>query len=146
MSSTKPSQKRATYDDVKKAQEQLRVLIDELEMENRCIVDKKKFFSLLADSLLGLDYEKEVLIFLPDSTVLRIKNLGKFLRHLAYVDSLCFDFLKQYNKISDSDVCFSDIWRDLKFEIFGLYPEALNMSAKMSKEQTHLGASEAGQV
>ena len=39
-------------------------------------------------------------------------------------------------------VPISHIWHHIKFKIFGLYPEAIGMSVRISKEQTHLGTSE----
>jgi len=135
---TSESQIRATFKDTKNAQEKLRVKIDELEANNSIIKDKEEFFCLLADALLGMEYDKQCKIYLEDGSVLGINNLGKFIRHLSYVMGNNVDsvFFKDYNKVIKNKVDISYLWHRLKFEIFGVYPEALAMSIRISKEQT----------
>jgi len=148
MSYTKGSQLRATFNDTKKAQESLRVCLDKLEEKNEYVKDRKTFFALLANSLLGLDFEKSCTIFLPNKSVMRVNRLGRFIRELAYVENdMDLMFLNdKYHKLSSEVFNISDVWHGLKFEVFGIFPEALAMSIRISKEQTRLGASEAAEV
>ena len=140
-------QLRATFTDTKNAQESLRNKLDILEEENSFVTDQKEFFDLLADALLGLGFEKQSHILLPDGTILKINNLGKFIRQVAYLNNVDYDFLKKYGKITESNnICIKDIWKELKYEIFGIYPEALITSIKISKELTHLAPSDSGRV
>lgn len=136
------TQIRATFEDTKKNQEELRVNLDDLDKTNSFIEEGERgnFFSYLANGLLGLDFEKKCKIRLPDGKFLKIENLGRFLRHLVYYDNVKvdFDFLRKYgntdgNKIS---VEIKDIWHEIKFIIYGIFPEALAMSLRISKEQT----------
>ena len=140
-------QLRATFNDTKNAQEKLREKLDTLEVTNSFVENQTEFFTLLADALLGLDFEKQVHLMLPDNTILKINNLGKFTRQLSYLTTVDYGFLKKYGKISkNDDIQMRDIWQELKFEIFGIYPEALMVSIKISKELTHLAPSESGKV
>ena len=93
------TQWRATFEDTKQHQEKLRVKLDELDEKNRCVSekDRESFFDLIADSLLGLDYEKQCVLKLSDNTDLITDNLGQLIRHLAYYGKtdVGFDFLKR---------------------------------------------------
>jgi hypothetical protein len=141
---------RATFETTKKAQEKLRVKLDYLEENNLCIpIDYRgDFFKLLADALLGFEGEKNCVLYLPDGTCLKIENVGEFIRYLAYNTNtdIEYDWLKRYGKIEKINVKIKEIWHELKFVIFSIYPEALNVSVRISKEQTHLGAAEAREV
>ena len=68
------SQVRATFRDTLKAQEKLRVELDNLDNNNLFVSPDKrgKFFEQLANAMLGLDYEKTCMIHLPDKTSLKI--------------------------------------------------------------------------
>lgn len=133
------SQFRATFEDTKKRQEELRIKLDTLDSKNEYVtVDERgKFFLLIADSLLGLDYEKQCKLIFSDHTILRIPNVGEFIRFLAYYEktNIGIDFLKRYGKIDNSPIKIGEIWHELKFIIFSIYPEALAMSIRISKEQ-----------
>ena len=148
-SKKKSSQKRATFLDTINAQEDLRRELDRLELENNIVTDRSLFFQLLGSAMLGLDYDKECDMTLPDGTNVHIDNVGKFIRHLAYCDSsiITHDFLKLYWTIfNEEQVDISFIWNELKFVIFGIYPEALAMSVRISKEQTYFGPAESSEV
>jgi len=136
---TYETQTRATFEDIKKAQEKLRNQLDELEENNLCVEPEKRgdFFKLIADALLGFEYEKSCILYLPDKTDMEIQNVGEFIRYLVYNTNATLDyaFLRKYGKIKDVTVTMRDIWRELKFVIFSIYPEALAMSIRISKEQ-----------
>lgn len=131
-------QTRATFTDTVKAQEELRVEIDRLEENNTFVKkdERKNFFILLAKSMLGLDFEKKCEIRLPDITGIEIKNFGNFIRHLAYYekDNIDYGFLKRYGKRLEINVPIRWIWHEVKFIIFGIYPEAIGVSVRISKE------------
>lgn len=149
MDSNEEIQLRATFRDTKKHQESLRKEFDRLDLNNLYIhIDERgKFFELLDDALLGFDYDKKTKLLLPDGNYLHIDNVGGFLRRLAYYDNnkVDYDFFKYYN-IQCKNIDIGSIWHEIKFFIFGIYPEAISMSVRISKEQTHLGPSEAGEV
>jgi len=135
---TSESQIRATFNDTKKAQVELKKILDYLEQHNSIVKDTDKFFNLLANALLGMEYSKECKIYLVDGSVLYIKNLGKFIRHLSYCKGNVVDenFFRDYSIILKQKIDIGYIWNKLKYEIFGVYPEALAMSIRISKEQT----------
>lgn len=143
------TQLRATFKDTKKNQEKLRLKLDELDLNNKFIIPDERgtFFELLSDSLLGFDYDKKTKIRLPDDNYIHIDNVGEFIRRLSYYtsDKVDYDFFKYYN-LHCKNIDIGSIWHELKFFVFGIYPEAIAMSVRISKEQTHLGPSEAGKV
>ena len=132
------TQIRATFKDTVKAQNNLRVELDRLENNNTVVSDDKRgdFFELLANALLGLDFEKKYMIQLPDKSCIKINNFGEFIRCLAYYDKdvISYDFLRRYGKIQHDAVKIGYIWHEVKFIVFGIYPEALAMSIRISKE------------
>ena len=138
------SQIRATFNDTKKAQEKLRELFDYLEQHNSIVKKQAEFFDLLADALLGMEYDKRCKLFLDNAGVIEINNLGKFIRHLGYSDSNMVGkkFFRDYNIVIRDNVPISFLWNKLKFEIFGVYPDALAMSVRISKEQTRYQGSD----
>jgi len=133
---TSESQIRATFNDTKKAQEELRQLLDYLEDNNSIVEDRETFFELLANSLRGREYEKNCKLYLEDNSVLNIDNLGKFIRHLSYcnISVIGKTFFRDYNIVVEQDVPISYLWHRIKFEIFGIYPDALDRASSMSKE------------
>jgi len=147
--SKKNIQRRATFLDTLKAQEELRKELDRLELENDIVTNRSEFFRLIGSALLGLESEKECNITLPDGTSIHIQNIGKFIRHLAYYPDniVTHDFLKLYWTVfKEQHVNISDIWCEIKYIVFGIYPEALAMSVRISKEQTYFGPSVAAKV
>lgn len=135
------SQWRATKEDTKNNQEAFRLLIEQLETENRgvAIDERGHFFSLLADSLLGLDFDREYIIFLDNMKILKTKNVGEFVRELAYQEAFVDkNFLNKYGYVSGDNVDIKNIWHGLKFILFGLYPGAINTAIKISKERDNI--------
>jgi hypothetical protein len=134
---TYSTQVRATFIDTKKAQNELRKELDKLESANSFVKNKEEFFYLIADALLGMDYDKQCIITLQDGSVLNINNLGKFIRHLGYCNNEVIDnkFFKDYNIVIKDSINIGWIWGRVKYELFGVFPEALAMSMRISKEQ-----------
>lgn len=132
------AQIRATFKDTKNAQEKLRFKLDTLEEENIHVEDKGEFFNLLADALLGMEYNKECKLILSDGSTLKIINLGKFIRDLAYINDNVLDgsFFQKYNIVIKTQIPINVLWNVIKFELFGVFPEALAVSVRISKEQT----------
>ena len=150
---TKEKQVRATFQDTLRYQLQLREIFDILDKENRPIHDEERenYFEKLARALLGHDFEKEHVLIIKKTDVLIIKNLGGLLRQLAYedgekIDRKTLEIHGKFESIKNSYYDFSDIWHGLKFIIYGIFPEAILTSVKISKEQTHLGVSDSGKV
>jgi hypothetical protein len=134
---TSESQIRATFKDTKKAQIKLKETLDYLEKHNSIVKDTDVFFDLLADALLGMEFGKECKIFLVDGSVLTVSNLGKFIRHLSYCEGNVVgqEFFRDYNIVIRHRINIGLLWKKLKFEIFGVYPEAIATSVRISKEQ-----------
>jgi len=132
-------QLRATFEDTKKAQEELRNKLDTLEKKNAFITEDERgpFFALIANALLGCEYDKICNINFPNGTCIQNVNVGEFIRYIAYNNeiSVKYNILKKYRKITDINVKMSDVWKELKFILFKIYPEALATSIKMSKER-----------
>jgi len=132
------SQIRATFRDTLTAQDELRMELDKLEFANTCVVetDRGKMFKLLGKALQGLDFEKRCEIRFQDKSSIHIDNFGEFIRHLVYYDKniIGFDFLRRYGKVGQCSVPISYLWNEVKFKVFGIYPEALSMSIRISKE------------
>ena len=53
-------------------------------------------------------------------------------------------FLNIYGKRTGTKVRIGDIWHELKFTIYGIYPEALAVSIKISKERDQRSKSKGG--
>jgi hypothetical protein len=135
------TQWRATKEDTKNNQEALRLFLETLEQENRGLKtdERGNFFCMIADSLLGIDFDREYTMYLDDMTTLRTKNVGEFIRELAYqntfVDS---NFLKKYGRTTEDTIEIKKIWHSLKFIIFGIYPGAINVATKISQERENI--------
>ena len=132
------SQIRATFIDTKKAQNTLREELDILEYNNTYISDDKiqYFFELFADAFLGLDFDKKCIIYLPDKTSIQIKNFGQFIRTIVYYkkNNVDYEFLRRFGKIENINFPISILWYEVKFIAFGIFPEALATSVRISKE------------
>jgi hypothetical protein len=132
------TQKRATYNDTQRHQKKLRERLDELGENNLPMTKEKReeFFELSGDSLLGKDFNYECTLRLPGITVLQIKNLGEFIRELAYQNTIVDkEFLEKYGKSIDKKIQAKDIWHEVKFNIFGIFPGALEDALHISKER-----------
>jgi len=132
------SQIRATFDDTIQAQDTLRKELDKLEFSNIPVPDTQRdeMFKLLAKALRGLDFEKKCKIRFQDKTSIIIDNVGEFIRYLIYYDKniIDFDFLKRYGKVDRISIPISFLWREVKFVVFGIYPESIGLSMRISKE------------
>jgi hypothetical protein len=145
------TQTRATFNDTKQAQEKLRQRLDKYEENNLFLnpKDRESFFEILADALLGLDYEKNCILRLPDETnSIYIKNLGEFIRYLGYYNKneIDDDFLRHYGIYCKKVFPISALWRELKFIVYGIFPEALGMSIRISKEREKKEKSEGASI
>ena len=138
---TSDTQWRATKEDTKNNQERLRVFLEQLEKENRGITSEERgsFFSMLADSLLGLDFDRIYTLYLDDMTILKINNIGEFIRELSYQNTFVENsFLKKYGRVTEGTIEIKKIWYGLKFIIFGIYPGAINVATKISQERENV--------
>lgn len=146
---TSETQKRATYIDTQRKQKELRIELDNLDKENLSIIEnnRTKFFELLGDSLLGKDFNYESMIHLSDGTIIRVKNLGEFIRELAYQDTIVDNrFFEKYGKITKEKIQIKEIWHGVKFVIFGIFPGALEDALHISKEREVIRAGKGATV
>jgi len=128
------------YEDTKENQERLTKRLNFLSTENHIFTtdERNEFFNEIADALLGIDGEKNCVIHLSDGTDLEIKKLGGFLRYLVYYknEKLEHDIYKRCGRVKHSnDIEIKELWNELKYIIFNIYPEALSTAIHMSKER-----------
>ena len=132
---------RATLEDTFQNQEKLRNKLDELECENRPVSDekeRKQLFDLIAHGTLGLGVQRSDPIPFPDGQIRFIKNIEKAIRYVLYIKNTKItkeDMFFIFNDEAHFDIEISFLWNALKFELFAIFPEALNKAASMSKER-----------
>jgi len=150
MTSDKESQIRATFKDTKKSQKEFRDILNNLIKHNKPIdVDKReKFLDVVADSNFGLG-TKELVFYLNNGKCLKIDNFEEFIRGLVYYDKSVVGgefFFKILGRYKDYNVDIGELWEHIRIRCGGVWAEALAMSVRISKEQTHFGPSEAARV
>jgi len=150
MMSNKEAQIRATFKDTKKSQKVFRETLDLLIATDKPVSEKDRedFFNLLADSTLGLG-TKEMFFYLDNGKKLLVDNFEEFIRSLAYFDDSVVDgdfFFRTLGKYRDYTLNIGELWVHIRNRLGGIFAEALAMSIRISKEQTHLGASEPARV
>ncbi|HUS98898.1 MAG TPA: hypothetical protein VMY59_01085 [Candidatus Thermoplasmatota archaeon] len=146
----KKQQKRATYEDTLNQQEELRKKLDILIQENRCVKDDKereKLFHLFGDCFLGEDGEKKIHYFMryPPGIIIEVDDFGEMIRLLCYECETMIP-ISFFGYHSNQSVPIRDVWRAIRNIAFGLFPVAQNKAVSISKEQTHIGPSDAGRV
>jgi len=137
---TSEKQWRATFEDTKKNQEDLRETLDYLIKDKRPIKDeqeRKQFIELLSNSTIGLGTEP-VKIRLDDKTMVEIKNLEQFISELLYVDAKVvsknfFWFLTGKSLVDD--VPIEQLWLNVRRHLFAVFPLAKASTIKISKER-----------
>jgi len=142
MSNKEKQSKRATFLDVASSQDQLRSLIDKLIAENRPLHDTKernKYIRLFRESTFGIGTKKPFLIKGQNKTY-TLPNIQHAGYWLAYRDTDMIHFE------GGEHIPIQKIWRQFRDGLFQIYPHALELSAKMSKEQTHTGPAKAYEV
>ena len=133
------SQWRATFEDTKNKQEQLRNKFDILIRENRPLKpeEREQMFELLADSTFGIG-TKEFVFWLSNGKKIFIPNFEEFVRCLYYYEKSIVDgifFSKVLGKYSDYSIEISNLWECIRNKCFGINAEALAMSVRISKER-----------
>jgi len=137
-----PQSKRATYNDIAEAQDKLRHLIDRLITEKRPLQNDKereRFIKLVRDATFGMGTETSLIVRGRQRTY----NL-KHMQHAAY----WLAYQKDTPVLFDGGeaIEIEKLWRELRDRFFIVFPNALAMAARMSQEQTHLGAARAAKV
>jgi len=140
MSYNKQQQKRATFEDVCKAQEQIIAIIDECIEENKPLdlKDRKRFFNTYRLATLGLGSEFQFFIKGKLRTY-NLKHVGHAVYWIAYRES-------NKVKMGDEYIEISEFWLKLRDMLFIIFDPAIETAIKISKEQTYLGISEAAEV
>jgi len=133
------SQWRATFEDTKRKQLLFLHKLDELIQKNSPIPKKERddFLNLLADSTFGLG-TNEFSFWLNDGRVLRGNNFESFVRSLFYHESNTVDgdfFFKTLGRYKDFTVNIGELWMQVRNKCFDVFPEALAMSLRISKER-----------
>lgn len=139
MTSDDISQFRATLEDTKRKQKKFRNKLLELIQENRPLRkdERDDFLDLLADSNFGLG-TKECVFWFSNHKHVKVDNLEKFIRDLAYYDKNVVDgdfFFFSLGKYSDYKVEISELWKNILSKCHGVNAEALAMSVRISKER-----------
>lgn len=137
---TYDSQWRATYEDTKNHQEELRKNLNILINENRCLKNEEerdKMFSLLDDSTYGLG-EKRITLRLLDRKTVAINDFQMFIRCLFDYEKNIIDadfFFDVTGKYLESNIEIKLLWKQIKNNLYSVFPDALNAAVRMSKEQ-----------
>jgi hypothetical protein len=146
----KREQKRATYEDTLNRQEELRKKLDQLIQENRCIKDDKereKMFHLFGDCFLGEDGNKKIPYFIqyPTGIIINVDDFGQTIRLLCYEKQNTIP-ITFFSYKGNQTTTIQEVWKAIRNIAFSLFPIAQNKAVTISKEQTHMGPSEAGKV
>lgn len=140
MSMTSNYQFRASFQDTKKFQDKLREKLYKLSVENRCIKDSNEmneFFEMFSNSTLGLGTENSFIV-LPDHKIIKISNLWQFISLLFYYRKKNVDkefFFNLTGKDNNYDVEIGYIWNQVLIRLLGVFPFALAMAYRTSKER-----------
>lgn len=134
-------QKSARFNDVGKSQEIVLKILDQAIEENRILTEKErdKFIKHMRVATLGLGTEHRFII--------KGKNQSYDLNHVGHV-SYWLSYQKT-NKIqmgSEDTIEIKEFWKILRDHFWQIFPYADFTSIKISKEQTHMGISKAGEV
>lgn len=148
--SVKKQQKRATYEDTLSQQEELRRKLDQLIKENRCIKDDQEreyLFHLFGDCFLGEDGAKKIPFFIlyPPGKRIQVDDFGQMIRLLCYEEKNMIP-VTFFNEQGNQILMIRDVWIAIRKIAFSLFPISQNKAVSMSKEQTHMGPSDAGKV
>jgi len=143
---TSESQFRATFEDTKAKQKQLRHILDGLIAENRPLKadERDKLFDLYADANIGLG-TSETVLWLSNNKIIEVPNFEKFVRDLFYYEKNLVDgdfFFQTLGKYKTYEVEIKELWKQIRSKTMGVGAEALTQAIRISKEQTHLGSSE----
>lgn len=137
---TSERQWRATFEDTKTNQRNLRLKIDRLIRDNRVIqneVEREKLIELISNSTVGLGTDP-VKIRLCNRTVVDVPNFEQFLYELLYVEDELVDPVFFYNltgtKLQDS-VPIKELWVNARRYLFAVFPLAKANTIRMSKER-----------
>ena len=137
---TYESQWRATYEDTKNHQEKLRKNLNRLISENQCIqgdAERDEMFELLDDSTFGLG-EKKVNLRIQDRKTIVVDDFQMFVRCLFDYEKDVVDagfFFDVTGKYLDYDIEIRILWKQIKNNLYGVFPDALSAAVRMSKEQ-----------
>jgi len=136
----KGQQKRATFEDVCRAQDKLLAFIDKCIDDNKALnkYERKEFIEHFRFATLGLGSE-HIFIITSEKRSHTIGNVGHAAYWLAYRTNTPIS-------LSDDVIEIKDFWLKLRDYCFKIFPLAQEMSIKISKEQTRFGSSEAGMV
>ena len=136
---TYETQWRATFEDTKNHQEELRKKIYNLIRENRCLknnTERDNFFELLNNSTFGIT--KNITLNLPNHTTIKIPDLQQFIRSLfdyeknIVTNDFFFEHIgenKQYN------IEIKHLWKQILINLYHIFPSALETSVRISKER-----------
>lgn len=130
---------RKSFEKVKENQEKLRKKIDKLIKEERPIKDEEErteFLDMLEWACLGHDgnepYEVEV-----NGSIYKIGSVGLFIRYLLYQDKEEIklpDFPEAPQAVSGVSKKIGPIWKTIRYELFSVFPTALQDSFSKSPE------------
>lgn len=136
----KQQQRRATFEDVSQAQDKLLKIVDRCIQEKRCLKksERKNFFRKYRWATLGVDSKMNINIQ-GEKKSYNLGHVGHAAYWLAY---------QQQNVVSmgDEQIEIQVFWKKLRDKLFYIFPVALRMAVKMSKEQTRFGPAEAAKV
>ena len=133
-------QKRATFEDVSNAQNQLRSFIDNCIQQNKVLTtqERERFIRLLQTATLGIGTETRFYIKGKQGKYL-FGHVGKAAYDIAYTNT---NFIVIYNEIFP----IKTLWAALRNYLFDIYDHAIALAIRISQEQTRMGPSQPGEV
>ena len=131
-------QRRATFEDVSKAQDKLDALIEQFITQNKPLTnnERKNFTRYFRLATMGLAGEYSFFLKGEHGTH-NLLTAGKAARWLSKRKT---NPVQLYNPTET--MILSDCWKQLWDTLDKIYDPALEMSIKISQEQTHRGSSE----
>lgn len=136
----KQQQKRATFEDVCKAQDSLINIIDKCIEENRCLTkaERDRFRNIYRLGTLGLGSEFDFVIK-GEKKSYKLGHVGHAANWIAYRDNNIIS-------IGEDNIEIKFFWLKLRDMLFTIFDYSIETAIKISKEQTHLGISEPAEV
>lgn len=145
---------KPTFEAVLNAQEQLRVKLNELINENRCLRDKEErseFTRLLAHSTLGLgvnekiELESRYGLYIRNDLEITARWVADQTSDKIYVPI----FLSAYDvrdQNHEPNFKISSVWKALQRGLYSVFPVALDRAVGMSKEKEDTAQSKGYQI
>ena len=128
--------KRATFEDVGSAQDKIRKYIDNCIRDNKLLDEKHRdtFIKIYREATLGLGGGYPF-FYTGKLQTYKFPNIDHAVFWLLYRDST------QITMPTGETIPIKELWITLRDRLFELFPQAINLSIKISQEQIKLSRS-----